>query len=244
MMSIQIGNGNGSGGLIAVILFAVLMVVLIVIGVTYSRRRKKRLQESYARLGFTPQAQPDADFMAALITAYAPARVRKVSNLARKSFLDERYYLFDVTTNSPGYGSNSSDSSNLEYSNVGILSPGLALPSFMLITHIAAPGRISGLLDNMITAGAMSAGFYKMQGTPTAFDLNYMLFVKDEIRAREVFTDQVLNRIAMLDSVVARGEGRLLVFNRFKTRSGGKADDTVLAQQVDEARQMCEWLTE
>lgn len=243
-MSIQIGNGNGSGGLIAVILFAVLMVVLIVIGVSYSKRRKKRLLEIYSRLGFTLQAQPDADFMLALSAVYAPDRARKVSNLARKSFLDERYYLFDLTTSPSGYRSGSSESSNVEYSNVGIFSPGLSLPSFMLITHIAAPGRIGGMLDNMITAGAMSAGFYKMQGAPTAFDLNYMLFVKDEIRAREVFSDQVLNRIAMLDSVVARGEGKLLIFNRFTIRNGGKVSDTMLAQQVDEARQMCEWLTE
>lgn len=238
----NIGNDNGLIALICVGFFAIVVVVLLVLSGISTKKRRQALAGVISQTGFTPQAQPDADFMAALAALYAPSKIAKVSNLARKLFGDENYYLFDVTSITPSYSSNSTSSSNVEYSNVGILSPHLDLPPFMLMMRVAAPGRLGGMLDNLLVMGAANNGFHELTGVTTAFQINYMLFVKDDVSAREVFTDPVLDRIALLDRVVARGEGRLLIFNRFEVRTSGKLDANGMAQQVTTARQLCDLL--
>lgn len=241
-MNISFGNGDGSFGLICFGSIVLVVAVFLVVSAISAKNRKKKMLGMIGQLGFTSQPQPDADFTAALAALYAPSRVQKVSNLARKLFGDENYYLFDVTTLTPQTSSESAGSSSTEYSNVGILSPHLNLPPFLLMQRMSAPGKLGGMIDNLLVFGAMNAGFHELKQVTTAFQLNYMLFIKDDARAAEVFTDQVLDRIAMLDHVIARGEGRLLVFNRFEVRNNGKLDENGLAQQVQLARQLCDML--
>jgi hypothetical protein len=238
-----ISFGDNDLGMICFGLFFLVLIVLVIFAVLSNRKRKQKLQGLVSQLGFTPQAKEDLELSSALSMAYAPTSIQKINNLAGKVFGDERYYIFDITTISQSYGNRNSSSSNVEYNNVAVLSPHLNLPAFMLMQHMSAPGKLGGMIDNLLVSAAMSAGFHELQDVTTAFHLNYMLFVKDDARARLVFTDKVLDRIAMLDGAIARGDGRLLIFNRFNLRNNGKLDEMILAQQVDLARQMCGWLT-
>ncbi|MCX5657399.1 MAG: hypothetical protein NTZ48_04140, partial [Candidatus Omnitrophica bacterium] len=149
---------------------------------------------------------------------------------------------FDCTTSNQSNSSGSTSSADSEYHNVAILSPHLDLPSFLLITRISAPGPFGGMLDSLIASGATRAGFIEWQSVPPDFDLKYMLYIKENPRVEKVFTEQVLSSIAKTEHVVARGNGRLLVFNHFDSRRGGKVEANVLADLIQQARQFCDWL--
>ncbi len=234
-------NNNGSIALICFGILLLVMVIFIVIASISARKRKHALLGMVGKFGFQAQSQPDTDFLDQFRIVYAPAKVLRVSNLSKKAVGDEAYYLFDCTTNN-NQSSPDSTSINSEYSNIAVLSPHLDLPPFLLINHITMPGGFGNMLDSVIVSGAMAAGFHEMQEVTTAFKLGYMLFVQDDARARSIFTDSVLNDIAMLDGVVARGQGQMFVFNSFKIRSSGKLDEAGLGEHIRLARQMCDWL--
>jgi hypothetical protein len=236
---------NSNNGIIALICvggFVLVIGSLILFSAFQAQKRKKGFAEVVLQLGFKPLLQVDVELLALLQQMYAPSKVNKVRNLAVKPVGDERYFLFDITYTSPQYSSENSTSTTTEYNNVAIISQYLDLPPFILMTRIKAPGGLGGMADNMLVYAASRAGFTEYKETPTVFEMNYMLFVKDDPRVKTAFTEQLLSQMGMLESVVGRGEGKLLLLNRFDLRGSNKLDAVTLAEQVTLLRQVTDWL--
>lgn len=236
-------SGNNLFSILCVGLFLLVFVVLIVITLVQSGKRKKALLENAHQLGFTPQSKPDPELLTRLNKLYFPAKVEKLSNLARKIFGDETYYLFDCQTSNSNQTSDTNGNSSLEYANFAILSPHLDLPPFMLITRLPSmPGALEGMLENLIVMAAARAGLQEYQAVSPEFSLKYMLFTRDDPRCEKVFTNEVLAWIAHQEQLVVRGEDDLLIYNRYEFRRIGNVAANKLADLVQEARQLCDWL--
>jgi hypothetical protein len=236
------GNDNGMIALICVGGFVFAICVILLLSAIQTGKRRKGFAAAMSSLGFVPQQKADIELLAKLQAVYAPARVAKVSNLATRLVGDEHYYLFDCSYITPSTYSNQPASSATEYNNVAVLSPHLDLPPFILLCRMKAPGALAGLADRVLTMGAASAGFKEYLEVPTVFQMNYMLFVNDDPRVKEAFTDTLLNKIGLMDSVVGRGAGQLLIVNRFNLRASSKLDEGKLSEQVNLARQMTDML--
>lgn len=236
-------NGNGLVTLICVGGFFLVIFVIILLAVIQGRKRKGAFGATAAQLGFQAQSQADSEFLARLQMLYDPAQVKKVSNLAVKLVGDERYFLFDITYLSPRMSyDNSGSSITTEYNNAAILSPHLDLPPFILMNRIKAPGALAGMADGVLSYAASAAGFREYKEVPTVFEMNYMLFIKDDPRVATAFSDQLLNQLGLLDGVVGRGEGQLLVLNRYDLRGSNKLDAVKMAEQVALLKQVTDWL--
>jgi len=236
-------NDNGLITLICVGGFFLVILILLLLAMIQGRKRKTAFGATMTQLGFQAQPQADAEFLGHLQRLFAPSQVKKVSNLAVKLVGDERYFLFDITYTSPRMSYDDSGSSiNTEYNNVAVLSPHLDLPPFILMNRIKAPGALAGMADGVLSYAATAAGFTEFKEVPTVFQMNYMLFVKEDPRLATAFTDQLLGQLGLLDGVVARGLNQLLVLNRFDLRGSSKLDSVKLADQVTLLRQMTDWL--
>jgi hypothetical protein len=236
------GNDNGMIALICVGGFMLVICLILLLSAFQARKRRQGFAEAASRLGFLAQPKADVELLAKLQSVYIKTKVNKVSNVASKLIGDERYYIFDVSYTSTAYSSNQSSSSTTEYNNVGVLSPHLDLPPFIILSRMKAPGALAGIANSMLTMGAASAGFTEFTEVPTVFQMNYMLFGSDPVRLRETFTDTLLNKIGMLDNVIARGGGEVLIINRFDLRGQSKLDEGKLLQQVNLARLLTDML--
>jgi hypothetical protein len=236
------GNDNGMIALLCVGGFFVIICFFLLLSAFQAQKRKKGFTAAVAQLGFTPQPQADADLLSQLGQLYAPAKVNKVKNTAVRLLGDEKTYLFDITYTSPRYSSSSSSSMTTEFNNVAVYSPHLDLPPFILMNKMKMPGALEGMAEGVLTYAAANAGFKEYTDAPTVFQMNYMLFVKDDPHTSTAFTDELLNRIGLLDGIVARGEDHLLVINRFDLRGSSKLDEVKLSEMVTLARQFCDWL--
>jgi hypothetical protein len=236
------GNDNGMIALICVGGFMLVICLILLLSAFQAGKRRKGFAEAASRLGFTAQPKADVELLAKLQSVYIKAKVNKVTNVASKLVGDERYYIFDVSYTSMAFSSNQSSSSTTEYNNVGVISPHLDLPPFILLNRMKAPGALAGIADSMLTMGAASAGFTEFTEVPTVFQMNYMLFGSDNALLRDTFTDTLLNKIGMMDNVIARGGGQVLIINRFDLRSLSKLDEGKLSEQVNLARQMTDLL--
>ncbi len=238
-----ISSNNGMIALICVGGFVLVICVILLLSVLQSGKRRKGFASAVAGLGFVPQQKADVELLAQLQAVYAPAKVNKVTNIATRLVGDEHYYIFDCTYITPStYSNQSSSSSATEFNNLAVLSPHLDLPPFILLCRMKAPGALAGLADRVLTMGAASAGFKEYLEVPTVFQMNYMLFVNDDPRVKDAFTDTLLTQIGMMDSVVGRGAGQLLIVNRFNLRASSKLDPAQLSEQVTLAKQLTDWL--
>jgi hypothetical protein len=235
-------SGNGMITLICVGGFIVVVCFFLLLSAFQARKRKNGFTAAIGQLGFAAQTQPDPELAAGLQRLFEPAKVNSLKNVAVKLMGDENYYLFDITYTSPQYSNHSSSSVNTEFNNVAILSPHLDLPPFILLNRMKIPGALAGLADSVLIYGAASAGFSEYKQVPPVFQMNYMLFVKDDPRVATAFTDELLNRIGLLDNIVGRGEDRLLMLNRFDFRASSKLDVNKLSDQVNLLRQFTDWL--
>jgi hypothetical protein len=240
---------SGDGGWVALIcvgVFFLVVVVLLLLSLGQTSRRRKGFAAAVTGLGFAPQSKPDVELLARVQEVFQRSKVMKISNVAEKLFGDERYFIFDCMYTSPSYTSSPStshsSSSMTEYNNVAVISPHLDLPPFVILSRTKAPGALAGIADNVLAMAAASAGLREYSEVPTVFQMNYMLFINDETRARETFTDALLNQIGMMDGVIARGCGQCLVVNHFTLRTTGKWDSGKLSEQVALARQMTDLL--
>jgi hypothetical protein len=217
--------------------------VILLLSAFQSGKRKKGFAAAVAGLGFVPQQKADVELLAQLQAIYAPAKVNKVTNIATRLVGDEHYYIFDCTYITPStYSNQSSSSSATEFNNLAVLSPHLDLPPFVILSRTKAPGALAGIADNFFAMAAASAGLKEYREVPTIFQMNYMLFVNDDPRVKDAFTDTLLTQIGMMDGVIARGSGQCLVVNRFNLRMVGKWDSGKLSEQVSLARQMTDLL--
>lgn len=236
-------DGNGLIALICVGGFFLVFLIILVLSVIQKQKRKAAFGIVVTQLGFRAQPQADAEFLSHLQKLYEPAQVKKVSNVAVKLVGDERYFLFDITYTSTRMSSNDSEPSiNTENNNVAVLSPYLDLPPFILMNRIKAPGALAGMADGVLSYAASAAGFREYKEVPTVFEMNYMLFIKDDPRLETAFSDQLLNQLGLLDGVVGRGLDKLLVLNRFDLRGSNKLDAVKMAEQVTLLRQVTDWL--
>jgi hypothetical protein len=235
-------NGNGMFALICIGGFFLLVGIVILLSALQSQKRKRDFAATIAQLGFQPLPQGDAVLLGLLQNLYAPARVNRVRNLAARREGDETYYLLDITYTSPRTSYNSSSSMTTENNNAVIISPHLDLPPFILMNRIKAPGALAGMADSVLIYAAGAAGFTEYKEVPTVFDMNYMLFVKEDPRVKTAFTDELLSQIGLLDGVVGRGYGQLLLLNRFDLRGSSKLDALKLTEQVNLLRQVTGWL--
>jgi hypothetical protein len=195
-------------------------IVLLVVALVSSSKRKKQLGDAAVQLGFTAMAEPDADLLARLTTLYAPYPVRKVSNAYRKPF-----------------------ASSNEFGNIGIISSYLNLPSFMLIPRFPAmPMGLGGMLENLLTMAAANAGLTEYSLVTPDFSSKYMLFVKEEERVEQVFTPEAQDWIARQEQLVARGENDFLLYNRYNLRMKNNKEVRQFSDLMDGARQLCDYL--
>jgi len=240
------GNDNGMIALICVGGFMLVICLILLLSAFQTRKRRKGFAEAAARLGFAAQAKADVELLGKVQEVFQRSRVTKVSNVAAKLVGDEHYYLFDVSYTSPSFSSSPStshsSSSTTEYNNVGVLSPHLDLPPFALLSRTKAPGALAGIADNFFAMAAASAGLKEYREVPTVFQMNYMLFVNDDPRVKDAFTDTLLTQIGMMEGVLARGSGQLLVVNNSNLRTTGKLDEGKLLEQVNLARQLTDML--
>ncbi len=224
-------------------LFMLVFIVLLVVALVSSSKRKKQLGDAVAQLGFTSMAEPDADLLARLTTLYAPYPVRKVSNAYRKPFGSETYYIFDCQTDNPSSNTDGETSSSNEFGNIGIISSYLNLPSFMLIPRFPAmPMGLGGMLENLLTMAAANAGLTEYSLVTPDFSSKYMLFVKEDERVEKVFSPEVQDWIARQEQLVARGENDFLLYNRYNLRMKNNKEVRQFSDLMDGARQLCDFL--
>lgn len=224
-------------------LFAVVFAVILVVALTSAAKRKKEIGDAAAQLGFTPLAEADGELVARLTKLYAPYAVHKVSNLYSKPFGSETYYLLDCQTENPTRNSEGETSANSEFANVGVLSPALDLPPFMLMPRLPSmPAGLSGVLENLISLAASSAGLHEYDLVTPEFNSKYQLFVKEDARNEKVFSQPTLDWIARQEQIVARGVDDFLLFNRYNLRMKIKKEAGQLNGLAEGARQLCDFL--
>lgn len=224
-------------------LFMLVFIVLLIVALVSASKRKKEVGDAAAQMGFTALTNPDPELMARLTTLYQPYPVRKVSNAYRKPFGSETYYIFDCQTDNPSSNTEGETSNNNEFGNVGILSPYLNLPSFMLIPRFPAmPMGLSGMLENLLSMAAINAGLSEYTVVTPDFSSKYMLFVREDERVEKVFTPEVQDWIARQEQLVARGENDFLLFNRYNLRMKNNKEVRQLSDLMEGARQLCDFL--
>lgn len=224
-------------------LFMLVFIILLVVVLVSASKRKKQVGDAAAQMGFSPLPEADADLLAHLTALYAPYPVRAVRNVYRKPFGSETYYIFDCQTDNPSSNTEGETSNNNEFGNIGILSPYLDLPSFMLMPRFPAmPMGLSGMLENLLSMAAMNAGLSEYTLVTPDFSSKYMLFVKEEERVEKVFTPEVQDWIARQEQLVARGENDFLLYNRYNLRMKNNKEIRQFSDLMEGARQLCDFL--
>lgn len=224
-------------------LFLLVFVVLIVVAIVSASKRKQQVSDAASHLGFSPLAEADPELLSRLTALYRPYPVRKVSNAFRKPFGNETYYIFDCQTDNPSSNTDVETTSSNEFGNIGILSPYLDLPAFMLMPRFPAmPMGLSGMLENLLSLAALNAGLNEYTLVTPAFSGKYMLFVKEDARVEKVFTNEVQDWIARQEQLVARGENDFLLYNRYNLRLKNNKEVRQLSDLMDGARQLCDFL--
>ncbi|MPM33185.1 hypothetical protein SDC9_79754 [bioreactor metagenome] len=234
---------NAFVSILCIGLFMLAFIVLLIVALVSASKRKKEVGDAASQMGFNPLPEPDAELLAHLTNLYAPYPVRKVSNAYRKPFGSETYYLFDCQTDNPGRNSEQESSSNNEFGNIGIISPYLDLPSFMLLPRFPAmPMGLSGMMENLLSMVAQDSGLSEFSVVTPAFSSKYMLFVREDERVEKVFTPEVQDWIARQEQLVARGENDFFIFNRYTMRMKNGKETSQLSELLESARHLCDFL--
>ncbi len=233
----------GQVSMLCIGFFVLVFVVLMVVSIVSARKRKQQVSAAATHLGFSPLAEADPELLSRLSSLYRPYPLRKVSNVFRKPFGNETYYIFDCQTDNPSRNTDVETTSSNEFGNVGIVSPALDLPAFMLMPRFPAmPMGLSGMLENLLSLAAINAGLSEYTLVTPAFSARYMLFVKEDARVEKVFTNEVQDWIARQEQLVARGENDFLLYNRYNLRLKNNKEVRQFSELVDGARQLCDFL--
>lgn len=223
--------------------FLLVFLALLVFALVTARQRKQEVADAAAQLGFTPLTDGGAELLDRLAKLHRPQSVRKVYNVYSKPFGSETYYIFDSQVDTPHQNSDSETGTNSEYGNIGVLSPYLDLPSFMLIPRFPGmPGGLGGIMDGFMMMAATRAGLTEFTLVTPEFSSKYQLFVKVDARNEQVFSETVLDWIARQDQIVARGEDDFLLYNRYNLRMRNKKETRQISELVEGARQLCDFL--
>jgi cbb3-type cytochrome oxidase subunit 3 len=219
-----------------------LFIVLLVIAIVYSSKRKHRIRQSANQMGFAPENNPGQELLEGLKAAYAPAQLVRITNVSKRAYADELVYLFDCSIRGINLSANSRSEVSTTTGNLGIQSPHLNLPHFVLMARVQLPQFLEGKMGSVIEEGIARMGMSPWQKVPPEFDAKYQLFVDEDPRVETVFTDSVLTKIAGLSPFNARGNGRIIIFNPRGMDQGSQMDDETLLQYVQAAQQLCELL--
>lgn len=218
--------------------FLLVFVVLLIIALSSNAKRKKQVDATARQFGFTRLAAPPPELMTALSSAFVPSAVSRVKNVYRRIYGDEQVYLLDIYSRSASYGNDNEES--VDTSSLATLSPHLDLPPFILFHRIQAPGKLGGLLDSIVEKTLAQSMLKSFQDVPPEFDINYALYTLDDAAAFQFFTPEILTRIASMEGIYARGQGRLLVVSSQALRQGAKLDSTSFASYLETARNLCD----
>jgi len=219
--------------------FLLLFIVLLIIALSASSKRKQQVKTFIQKFNFTPLGTPPPDLMEAINTAYSPSRVTRLKNVYQHFYGDEQIYLLDIYSRSGSYGRNDE---MVESTSLACFSPHLDLPKFFLYYRTQAPERVSGWIDSVVEKMVAQSMLKTFQDVPPEFDTRYALYVADEEIAARTFTPERLTQIAAMDGIYARGQGKLLYMTNQTVRQGGKLDSDGFSLYIDTARRLCDLL--
>ena len=220
--------------------FLLVFVVLLIIGLRSNAKRKQQIEAIARQFGFTPLPTPPPELMSALSSAFVPSTVARVKNVYRRIYGDEQVFLLDIYSRSASYGNDNEES--VDNSSLVTLTPHLDLPPFILFHRIQAPGKLGGLLNSLLEKTLAQSMLKNFQDVPPEFDINYALYTLDDAAAAQCFTPEILTRIASMQGINARGQGRLLVVSSQVLRQGGKLDSASFSIYLETARSLCDLL--
>jgi hypothetical protein len=237
----HISLDSGQFSLLCFGAFFLLFFVVLVFAVISSANRKKTVIEAARLSGFTPDANPDPAFVEELKNVFAPSRLIRVKNAFKRSFGDETLYLFDSFIENTS-SNRSEHETALEPGNLAVFSPHLNLPRFYMVSRLPLPGFLGPMMNNLLESEIARMGFTNYQNVPPDFDAKYSLYIDDETRAEQVFKESTLLRLAQMEQLNLRGQGRILVLNRKDLGQGSTFDAARLAGFVGQARAVCDLL--
>jgi hypothetical protein len=232
---------SGSLDTVCMGIFFLFFFVLLVIALVFNRKRKQQLLALSQQFGFQPISHPSAELLDGLNHAYSPSTISRVKNISLRRFGDEDLYLLDIYSRS-GLSWSKNNEENPELSCLAFYSPYLDLPQFILFSRLQTPAQISNLIDSMLEKVLAQSVLHTFQDVPPDFDTKYALYVLDDTAAAQCFTPEVLSRIAALDSLYSRGQGKTLVVTNSRIHQGGKLDTSNFNEYINSARSLCDLL--
>lgn len=218
--------------------FFLLFAVLLIIGLRANAKRKKQVEALASQFYFTPLSTPPSDLMPALKSAFVPSDVTRVKNVYQHVYGDERVFLLDIYSRS----NSGNNEESVENSSLVTLSPHLDLPQFILYNRLQAPGKLGNLLGSIVETMMSRSMLKSFQDVPPEFDVKYALYTLDEAATSQTFTPEVLTRIAAMDGIYARGQGRILVVSSQSLRQGARLDAASFSTYLETARNLCDLL--
>ncbi|MCE1253757.1 MAG: hypothetical protein LWX83_09440 [Anaerolineae bacterium] len=226
---------------LGIVLSCVLVMgLLTILAVWYSRKRNKANAEQALALGFKLQSRPDKNFRRRIEHLYRLSNKVQVANVAFRRMGETEVYLCDISVSG-----READSGETEYRSVCVISPRLNLPFFMLVyqfeqVYALAGKLITPLLEKMIEwRGLQSISF---EDAPL-FNKKYQIFSNDEAKIRSIFSDTVLAKLSNTQEWIIRGEGDIFTFNRYEIRRGKPLTQVDINEQVNLAQQFLDWIT-
>ena len=181
---------------------AVAFMVVIILGVLaavvgslvratrHNQARAQRLQQA----GFTPLAVPPPELVERITRLYQGSfrPGLQVSNVFQKNIVDGQAVFFDI------HDASDSDSTWAENEVLGIISPDLDLPQWLLQPRPAGM-QISGAAGKLLDWVMNKTGFRRVELTEQPqLDQLFIVFARDEAAVRQYFTPQRADQLASL----------------------------------------------
>jgi hypothetical protein len=184
-----------------------LIVVVTIAAISWSiaRQKTEAKKQRLSNLGYTPILPPPPGLVERLTALNQGRHVRKLKlqNVFQRAITGGQLYWFDMIIDKGSEDDNSPVTDLL-----GVVSPGLTMPHFLLIPMMAQLGRsdAGGALANLVAQAANKLLSWSTGGLKRvsfadqpAFEQHYSVFGQAEAEVRGFLTDNRLNYLLGLE---------------------------------------------